>query len=275
MTHIGAIIAATAVLTTGKVFAETLPLWEAGAGLATVYLPDYRGSEEARAYALPFPYFIYRGDFLKADRDGVRARFFDSERVELDLSFGATVPVRSRKNRARAGMPDLRPTLEVGPVLKIFVIRDAKRDNELELRLPVRRALTWQDGGVKDAGTLFFPHVNLDRKFDWAGRRFNLGTLAGVQFGDRRYHDYFYGVAPANATADRPAYSASGGYAGWQAIAALSATAGRIWVGGFVKLDSVRGAVFDDSPLVRRNTNFSAGIGASYVFARSSQQGPR
>jgi len=275
LTHIGAIIAATAVLTTGKVFAETLPLWEAGAGLATVYLPDYRGSEEARAYALPFPYFIYRGDFLKADRDGVRARFFDSERVELDLSFGATVPVRSRKNRARAGMPDLRPTLEVGPVLKIFVIRDAKRDNELELRLPVRRALTWQDGGVKDAGTLFFPHVNLDRKFDWAGRRFNLGTLAGVQFGDRRYHDYFYGVAPANATADRPAYSASGGYAGWQAIAALSATAGRIWVGGFVKLDSVRGAVFDDSPLVRRNTNFSAGIGASYVFARSSQQGPR
>ncbi len=281
MTRIGAIIAAAAVLTTGNARAETLPLWEAGAGLAVAYLPDYRGSEEARAYLLPFPYFIYRGDFLKADREGVRARFFDSERVELDLSFGATVPVRSNKNRARAGMPDLRPTLEVGPVLKIFLIRDVKRDNpapagfrpgELELRLPVRRALTWQDGGVKDAGTLFFPHVNLDRKFDWAGRRFNLGTLAGVQFGDRRYHDYFYGVAPANATAERPAYSASGGYAGWQAIAALSATAGRIWVGGFVKLDSVRGAVFDDSPLVRRNTNFSAGIGASYVFARSSQQ---
>jgi len=41
------------------------PLWEAGLGIATVYLPDYRGSNHSRGYALPMPYFIYRGDFFK------------------------------------------------------------------------------------------------------------------------------------------------------------------------------------------------------------------
>src|SRR5690606_32758077 len=30
--------------------------WEAGVGLSAVHLPDYRGSDEAHGYLLPFPY---------------------------------------------------------------------------------------------------------------------------------------------------------------------------------------------------------------------------
>jgi len=260
----------------GAARAEQLPLWEAGAGVAYARLPDYRGADEAHGYVLPFPYFVYRGEFLKSDREGVRAEFFESRYLELDFSVGATVPVRSKDNRTRAGMPDLRPTVEIGPRLKLHLAYagegvPGERDVELDLRLPVRLALTWRDGAPRDVGVLAFPNLNLDRKVNMLGGRWNLGMLVGGYFADRRYHDYFYGVAPQLATPDRPAYSARGGFGGWQGIVALSATYGRTWIGAFVKSDWLRGAVFEDSPLVRRRTNLSAGIGVSHIFGRSER----
>ena len=48
--------------------AQDLPLWEAGVGVATVSFPAYRGSDQRQAFVLPTPYFVYRGEFLKADR---------------------------------------------------------------------------------------------------------------------------------------------------------------------------------------------------------------
>lgn len=256
---------------------ELLPLWEVGGGLAYAHLPDYRGSDEAHSYLLPFPLLVYRGTFLKSDREGVRALFLDSRYVELELSAGATVPVRSKKNRTREGMPDLRPTLELGPALKIHLAhigeaRPGDRDLELDLRLPVRRALTWRDG-PRDVGTLAFPHLALDQKMRFAGSRWNLGMLVGGYFADRRYNDYFYGVDPEFATAARPAYEARSGFSGWQSIVALSTTyGGKTWVGGFVKADWLKGATFEDSPLVRRRTNVSFGIGVSHIFAKSDRQ---
>jgi outer membrane protein len=41
--------------------AELLPLWEVGAGVGVLNLPDYRGAESRSNYVLPVPYFIYRG----------------------------------------------------------------------------------------------------------------------------------------------------------------------------------------------------------------------
>lgn len=254
---------------------ETLPLWELGGGAAYAQLPDYRGSDEAHGYLLPFPLLMYRGDFFKSDREGVRAQFLDSRYVELDLSAGATVPVRSKSNRTRAGMPDLKPTLELGPAIKFHLAHIGEhvrgdRDLELDLRIPVRRAFTWRDGGPRDVGTLAFPHIALDRKVDFAGSRWNFGALAGAYFADHRYNDYFYGVKPEFATAERPAYTASGGFSGWQAIAALSTTySKRTWVGAFVKTDWLNGATFENSPLVRRKRNLSFGLGVSHIFARS------
>jgi outer membrane scaffolding protein for murein synthesis (MipA/OmpV family) len=257
---------------------ELLPLWEVGGGLAYARLPDYRGSDEAHNYGLPFPLLIYRGEFLKSDREGVRALFLDSRYVELELSAGATVPVRSKKNRAREGMPDVRPTLELGPALKIHLAHigeaePGQRDLELDFRLPVRRAITWRDGGPRDVGTLAFPSLALDQKIRFAGARWNLGMLVGGYFADRRYNDYFYGVAPEFATPERPAFAARGGFSGWQSIVALSTTyGGRTWVGGFVKADWLNGATFEDSPLVRRRSNISFGFGVSHIFARSDRQ---
>jgi len=257
---------------------EMLPLWEVGGGVAYARLPDYRGSDESHNYLLPFPLLIYRGEFLKSDREGVRAQFLDSRYIELELSAGATVPVRSKDNRAREGMTDLRPTLELGPAVKIHLAhigeqRPGDRDLEFDLRMPVRRAITWFDGGPRDVGTLAFPNLALDQKINFAGARWNLGMLAGGYFADQRYNNYFYGVPAQFATPERPAYEAHGGFSGWQSIVALSTTYHRhTWVGAFVKGDWLKGATFENSPLIRRTNNISFGIGVSHIFAISDTQ---
>src|SRR5262245_32335240 len=108
--------------------AKEEPLWEAGLGIGALSFPDYRGSDERQLYPVPVPYFVYRGEFLKSDRDGVRAEFFDREFIELSASVSATIPVQSEDNAARRGMPDLRPTVELGPSLTLHLWRSADRD---------------------------------------------------------------------------------------------------------------------------------------------------
>jgi MipA family protein len=102
------------------------PLWELGIGVAGLSLPDYRGSDQSSAYLLPLPYVVYRGTFLKADRDGTRALLLDSQRVKVDVSVAASTPARSRDNLARQGMPNLPGTFEVGPDVNIALFGSAR-----------------------------------------------------------------------------------------------------------------------------------------------------
>ena len=251
--------------------AEELPLWELGGGATVLRLPDYRGSEDVRNYVFPIPWVVYRGEIFRADRDGVRARLFDSERVKLHLSLGGSVPVDSDRNQARQGMEDLSPLLELGPVVNVHLWRTDDRRAALDLRLPARAAFSFRHG-VRNVGYVFAPQLNLDLRWPsaTAANRWNLGLLVEVPFSDRRLNGYFYDVPAADATATRPEYSAPGGYGGWQALAALSHRMDRWWFGAFIKYDNVSGAVFADSPLVTQRQQVSGGIAVSYVFARSS-----
>ncbi|MEP6608069.1 MAG: MipA/OmpV family protein [Burkholderiaceae bacterium] len=274
-TRVGALCAVLCGLLTGAGFgtvrAQGLPLWELGAGAAALRVPDYRGSEEVRNYVLPIPWVVYRGEILRADREGLRARLFDSERVDLNLSVNGSVPVDSNRNRAREGMPDLRPLFEVGPVANVHLWRTDDRRAALDLRLPARAAFTFK-GGVEHVGYVFAPQLNLDLRWPSATApdRWNIGLLIEAPFSDRRMNGYFYSVSAAEATPTRPPYSARAGYGGWQTLAALSHRTDRWWIGGFIKYDNLTGSVFADSPLVTQRRQLSGGIAVSYVFARSS-----
>ena len=244
------------------------PIWELGIGLAGLRLPDYRGSDESRGYLLPLPYFVYRGTWLKADRGGARALLLDTARVKVDVSLAASTPTQSKDNRARAGMPDLAATGEIGPNLNITLARSAPQRWKLELRLPLRAAITLQRS-PRFVGTTFSPNLNLDVAGVAGG--WNLGLLTGPLFADRRFHERLYSVEAPYVTADRPAYRAHGGYAGWQALSAVSRRFGNTWVGAFARYDTLRGASFDTSPLVRRNSTLTFGFGLSYILASSTE----
>ncbi len=250
--------------------ADERPLWEAGAGVGALVLPDYRGSDESRAYLLPFPYLIYRGQFLKADREGLRAEFLDSDRVRLEVAVNASQPVRSSSNSAREGMPDLKGSFEVGPSLSINLAKSADRKQRLGFRVPVSTGVTL-GGGFQGIGWQASPRLNFDLQ-DAAGfSGWNLGLALGPIFQNRKRNAYFYDVPDQYARAGRPAYRSRGGYAGAQFIAALSRRYDRVWVGAFVRADTLKGASFENSPLVRRRSYVAAGIGVAYVFGKSER----
>jgi outer membrane scaffolding protein for murein synthesis (MipA/OmpV family) len=251
--------------------AASLPLWEAGAGVAVLRLPDYRGSDVSNLHVLPIPYLVYRGEFLKADRDGLRGLLFDSERLEVNVSLNGTLPTLSGDNPARRGMAELKPTVELGPTLDVHVWRSTDQRTRLDFRAPVRTGIT-VESGPKQIGWLFSPNLSLDMRDPAGMRGWDLGLHAGPIFSDREYNAYFYSVSPAEATAERPAYAASGGYSGSQVTLTLTKRFPRYWVGGFARYDTLAGAVFEDSPLVERRHAFFAGIAMSWVFGESSRR---
>src|SRR5512136_2424750 len=119
-------------------FCKEKPLWELGAGLVVLRLPDYRGSDENRYYVLPFPYLIYRGDILRVDRERISGRIFKTDRLLLVVSLYGSVPVDSSTNRARSGMTDLDPTFEIGPSLEIRLLENKQDRYKFSANLPVR-----------------------------------------------------------------------------------------------------------------------------------------
>jgi MipA family protein len=245
------------------------PLWELGLGVAALRLPDYRGSDESRAYVLPLPFVAYRGRFFKADREGARAELLNTAHFKVDVSVAASTPVRSQRNAARAGMPALPGTVELGPNFSVELLSTAGRSPSLELRLPVRAAITLERS-PRVVGATFAPHLNLD--LSPAAGGWSLGLQAGPLFGNRRHHRQYYTVGAEDATAQRPAFEAAGGYAGWNALAATSRRLGNTWVGAFARYDQLRGAVFQHSPLVRSTSGLTLGLGVSWVLAASSEQ---
>jgi len=243
------------------------PLWEAGLGIGGLRLPDYRGSDQSHDWIVPVPYIAYRGKILKADREGARAVLLDTERVDFDVSVGATAPTRSDDNTARQGMPDLAATVELGPNLNATLARGPWW--KLQLRAPVRAALTIESH-PRMIGWLASPNLNLDTKINgW-----NASLLGGPLFGSRSFNGYFFDVAPEFATPARPTYQAPGGFGGWRLLASTSRRFDSIWMGGFITADTVRGAVYDGSPLVRKHGTLAFGFAVSWVFAASTERVP-
>jgi outer membrane scaffolding protein for murein synthesis (MipA/OmpV family) len=243
------------------------PLWELGAGATVLHLPHYRGADQTHTWTLPLPYVVYRGPVLRADREGARAVLLQTDRLDVDLSLAGTPPTRSDDNVARRGMADLPTILELGPVVNWTAARGA--DWKLDLRLPVRAALgLGGEGGFK--GWVATPQLRLSLP-EAGGWRTALSAALVAQ--DRRYNEVFYKVAPSEALPDRPAYQPGGGRAGGYLQGAAARRIGPWWIAGFARWDTLRGASFLDSPLVRQRDNWSAGIAVAYVFATSSRTG--
>lgn len=249
--------------------AEDQPLWEVGAGVAAFSFPSYRGSDQTNNFLMPVPHFTYHGDFLKADRQGIRGSFFDSDRLDLTVSLALAPPASSKDITARSGMRDLDATFEIGPQMDITFWRSENRARFVKLLLPLRAAFT-VEGTPKDIGWVFHPKLNMDIT-DLPGLPgWNLGLLAGPLFGDKRQHAYYYTVAPQYATADRPAYEARAGYAGMQYLVAFSKRFPKYWVGSFVRYDNLGGATFADSPLVRQKDYYAGGLAITWILGESS-----
>lgn len=262
------------IIVIGKVscaIAGETPLWEAGLGLGALAAPDYRGADQGNTYLLPIPYFVYYGERLRVDRRGVRGELLGSARVSFSVSASLGPPSNST-NGARTGMPDLDPTIEIGPSLDIELDDGASNRNPLVmLRLPLRTAIATDLSHWHNVGWVFLPNISFDFKNIGPGNDWTLGVSTGPIFASNAYHDYYYTVRPEFVTPTRPAFDAPAGYSGSSIAVTMSRRFNGYWVGGFVRYDYLRGAAFYDSPLVRTPHAFYAGIAFSKIVARSSE----
>lgn len=247
------------------------PLWELGIGGGFLLMPDYRGSNETRAYLLPFPYAVYRGGIFRLEDKRMTARIFSTDRVTLDASGYGAVPVKSGDNEARRGMPDMDPTFELGPALRIKLLDSRESKYRLGMALPARAVFSTDFRSVRYEGWVFAPRLNFEKGDVLPGTGLYLGVSTGPIFADCGYHQYFYTVEPEYAALQRPSYAAGGGYSGSSLTVGLGKNFQRFIVHAFVSADFLQGAVFEDSPLVQRKTSWMGGFSINWIFLKSKK----
>lgn len=244
--------------------APDLPLWEVGLFGGAAVTPAYPGADERSTRGLVLPMLIYRGKVLRADRSGVSARLFDTERVDLDIGFALSLPARSDDVPARAGMPDLNSLLEFGPRLKVM-LSDPKAASHFRLDLPLRAPFELGNG-FRRQGLVFEPRV----VFETGNQQWQADANVGMVFGDDHLNQYFYEVAPQYANASRPAYQAKGGLMATRFGTSLSHKLTKDWrLFGFARYDNYTHAANHDSPLFRKNSGLSLGFGFTWTAYRS------
>lgn len=244
------------------------PLWEYGFGAGMDAFQAYPGSSTTHVYPFPVARIVYNGSFFKADQNGARGLLVNASWVELNISGDGTPPANNVS--VRYGMPELRATVAVGPAVKFHLIRDWNSGIRLDLYLPLRKAVTLSEA-PKNVGWETEPQLDLRLRNAFQVHGFNVDLTAGPMFGDRRYHDYFYSVAPEYVSVVRPAYSAPAGYSGTQFEVALIQRFPRLRVSATLHYDALYGACFLDSPLVERRFDWSASVSVAWMIGRSSQ----
>lgn len=133
--------------------------------------------------------------------------------------------------------------------------------------MPLRLAFTL-DSDFEHIGQVFQPRL-VWRKSARKLYQWKLRAAFGPIYATGELHDYYYTVETADALASRPAYDAGSGYSGVRGTFSYSRRYGQLWLGGFVRYDSLSGSVVEDSPLVSESSAWMAGLALGWVFSDS------
>ena len=163
-------------------------------------------------------------------------------------------------------MPDLAWVGSVGPVLNYYLGDDK---NQI-IKWHLRKAISFEDGleSVGFVSELAYRQNIILPSNAWGEAR--LVTTASLNFASSKYNDYFYGVAPQYATANRAAYSTDGGFAGTQLRLSYQLQnhqgEDKYRAAAFILATNLSGSEFEDSPLVKQTTNVSFGLMYAWLF---------
>lgn len=238
--------------------------WELGLGIGSIYGPDYRGSNAYHTYTAPIPYVIYRGKYIRSDRDGIRGEFLNFDRVQFTFSASASITPNTDDNILRVGMPELGSTVEFGPAINIQLTGDEKQG--WQLQMPWRGVYTIGSKRDQFVGSIFQPQFIYDDQ--WS--HWSFSYRIGLMYANQHYHDYYYSVASQYASQNRPEFLAAGGYGGWVNQVSMSRkleindTNTRIAF--LIRYDNLQAANFTTSPLVETDHVVRAGVAFVWVF---------
>lgn len=248
-------------------------LWDIGIGVGAAAFSPYRGARGSSEFGAPFVYASYRGKRFLFGGGGAKFKLLNTDRIRLSLSASGSLPVDADDVAIRQGMPDLDTTFELGPSFNIKIWEE--ENSSLQFHLPIRAAFATDFRRIDGIGWITQPSISWFSKRPALGDTLKTRISFGPLFADRRYHAYFYDVAPEFARADRPAFRSSGGYSGsrlgvsaW--ISPKDHT--RRWRYGFyASADLLNEARFLDSPLVEQKNSWLAGFFITYRLFQSDQ----
>ena len=250
-----------------------LPLWEVGAYSIGAWQPAYPGSEQNLTRSQLLPYAIYRGSMLRVEGGGIGVRALRTPRFEWDVSASGSFGSPSNEVRARQGMADIGTLVQLGPALRVNLgdLVDPNRDpRQTRLEFPVRAVFDAYHGFGYEGWTIEprFSHTA------WQGVSTSAVVSASVLFGSRAINDLFYGVAPAYATPERPAYEARAGLISTVLSGyirhRLSPT---LQLSFFANVSTVRGSANHASPLLLQDENAGFGLALSWAIWSSETLG--
>lgn len=245
-----------------------LARWEAGIAVGGGRVPDYPGADESNWRAIAVPWFVYRGPVFSVDERGIRGRFVDTSRWEVDLT--ATAAFNTRENDRRAGMPELDYLFGIGPQL-VYKGWQGAGGSGASAHFKLRAIQSTDFRRVDSRGGTFAAELRW-REFGVLGAGSVLTASIEPTWASRPLQRYFYGVGASEATAKRPAYEARAGYLGTEFGLSLRQRLSRdlSWfIAGDVR--SLHGAANRASPLLAAKTNVSLGVGLVWTPWRSSE----
>lgn len=256
---------------------ENLPKWEFGVGGIGLNGPDYPASDENHSRTLVIPYFIYRGDIISAGEGGLlKAKAFEDDRWELDLSLDAAFNSDSDKNNARKGMDDLDYLFGIGPELKYRIYQDSDKQQKLDVKFQLRAVFSTDFSNLNQRGYVYENQLRYEHKQLFHDNLKFVGSL-GPMWGTEKLMDYFYQVNAGDALANRAKYNANAGYIGSELnlgfVVSVFDKKGRIFFG--TRTNFHQGAKNDDSPLFKEDTTFAVALGFSYRLFASDDKSTR
>jgi outer membrane scaffolding protein for murein synthesis (MipA/OmpV family) len=246
------------------------PLYELGAGLITLNIPNYPGAGSNTPRYIPVPLVIYRGDLFRQDEDGSRLRLINSDVFELGMSGGFNFQIDSDENKSRKGMPDTDTLFGIGPGI---IVRLLKGDplNKLTLGLGLRINLAFGNDFffVKEQGWIIEPNIRYWRKFS-KDSAFSLFSGLSMSYGDKKYNQFFYQVNDRYKTSSRDSYDAKEGVvdiAGSIGGGYDFSDKGSVFLGLFQS--NLTTAANKSSPLVEEQVNTGIVAGFTWLFFQS------
>lgn len=231
-----------------------------GLGMSVLSTPAYIGSEKQNLTILPFPYIEYTGEYFSIDRDKIYNEFYNTEKMQLELSLRGMLPSKS-EDTARVGMPDLDAMAEIGPKLTYNLF--AKHDSKINLEIPIRAAFSVGDNLFEYQG--YFSSLDLNYE-NYIFSNFKINYVTGFGFSDKRINNYYYEVDSKYVNANRSEYHSKSGYSDFHNTFSITKKENSFWYGAFIKHYYLDSAVYEDSPLVETKSSIFSGLAFSYLF---------
>ena len=203
----------------------------------------------------------------RAEGDTAGLRAIKTDNFELDIGFAGAFGAGKQGLDARQGMADLGTLLEFGPRAR-FRLGDALLGGVWRLDVPLRGVFGLSDG-LAHRGWALEPELSWERRVS----SWRLKVSGSAILADRKLAGTFYGVAPAEAIAGRPAYDAKAGLVALRLASSFTTDLSPDWrLFGFARVDTVQGAANNDSPLVRQKSGATVGLGVAYTWLRSARR---